>query len=46
LGGNFVEVLPGGSLFYFAAGDEIEDTQGSISLLNLLMKFVAGGEES
>lgn len=46
LGGNFVEVMPGASLFYFAAGDEIEDTQGSISLLNLLMKFVAGSEDN
>ncbi|WP_135503728.1 outer membrane lipid asymmetry maintenance protein MlaD [Roseovarius aestuariivivens] len=45
LGGNFVEILPGGSPFYFAAGDEIEFTQGSVSLIALLTKFVAGGEE-
>ncbi|WP_338548601.1 outer membrane lipid asymmetry maintenance protein MlaD [Roseovarius phycicola] len=45
LGGNFVEVLPGGSPFYFAAGDEIEFTQGSISLISLLTKFVAGSDE-
>ncbi|MDQ7069645.1 MAG: outer membrane lipid asymmetry maintenance protein MlaD [Rhodobacterales bacterium] len=45
LGGSFIEVMPGGSLFYFAAGDEIEDTQGAISLLNLLMKFVSGSGE-
>lgn len=45
LGGNFVEVLPGGSPFYFAAGDEIEFTQGSVSLISLLTKFVAGGDE-
>ena len=44
LGGNYVEILPGGSPFYFAAGDEIEFTQGSVSLIALLMKFVAGGE--
>jgi len=44
LGGNFVEILPGGSPFYFAAGDEIEFTQGSISLVSLLMKFVSGSD--
>ena len=45
LGGNYVEILPGGSPFYFAPGDEIEFTQGSVSLVNLLMKFVSGGEQ-
>lgn len=42
LGGNFVEIMPGGSLFYFEAGDQIEDTQGAVSLISLLVKFVAG----
>lgn len=42
LGGNFVEVMPGGSPFYFDAGDEITDTQGAVSLISLLVKFVAG----
>lgn len=42
LGGNFVEISPGGSPFYFGAGDEILDTQGSVSLLTLLMRFVGG----
>ncbi len=42
LGGNFVEVMPGGSPFYFEAGDEITDTQGAVSLISLLVKFVAG----
>lgn len=46
LGGNFVEILPGGSPFYFAAGDEIEFTQGSVSLIGLLTKFVSGDEGS
>jgi len=46
LGGSFVEIMPGGSLFYFAAGDEMEDTQGSVSFLQLLLKFVSGSEES
>ena len=43
LGGNFVEITPGGSLDYFAPGDSIEDTQGAVSLISLLVKFVAGG---
>lgn len=42
LGGNFVEIMPGGSMFFFDPGDEIEDTQGAISLISLLVKFVAG----
>ena len=44
LGGNFVELLPGGSLDNLAPGSEIEDTQSSIGLVNLLLKFVSGGE--
>ncbi|SLN14139.1 putative phospholipid ABC transporter-binding protein MlaD [Roseovarius litorisediminis] len=46
LGGNFVEIQPGGSPFYLAAGDEIEFTQGSVSLISLLMKFVAGNPDA
>ncbi|MEO1732167.1 MAG: outer membrane lipid asymmetry maintenance protein MlaD [Pseudomonadota bacterium] len=42
LGGNFVEVMPGGSLFYFEPGDEMTDTQGSVSLISLLLRFVSG----
>ncbi|EDZ48282.1 outer membrane lipid asymmetry maintenance protein MlaD [Leisingera daeponensis] len=45
LGGNFVEIMPGGSAFAFEPGDEIEDTQGAVSLISLLVKFVAGGGE-
>jgi phospholipid/cholesterol/gamma-HCH transport system substrate-binding protein len=45
LGGNYVEILPGGSPFHFEPGDEIEFTQGSVSLVSLLMKFVSGEEE-
>jgi phospholipid/cholesterol/gamma-HCH transport system substrate-binding protein len=44
LGGNFVELLPGGALENLEPGDEIEDTQGAVSLITLLMKFVSGGE--
>jgi phospholipid/cholesterol/gamma-HCH transport system substrate-binding protein len=39
LGGNFVEITPGASEVVLAAGDEIVNTQGSVSLLNLLMRF-------
>ena len=44
LGGNYVEISPGGSPFYFAEGDEILDTQGSVSLISLLLKYVGGSE--
>ena len=43
LGGNFVELLPGGMLDNLASGDEIEDTQSAVSLINLLLKFVGDG---
>lgn len=42
LGGNFVELLPGGSVFNLEPGSEIEDTQSSVSLISLLLKFVSG----
>jgi phospholipid/cholesterol/gamma-HCH transport system substrate-binding protein len=42
LGGNFVEISPGGSPFNYAPGDEIADTQGAVSLVSLLLKFVSG----
>ena len=45
LGGNFVEIMPGGSPFYFEPGDEVTDTQGAVSLISLLVKFVAGSGE-
>jgi phospholipid/cholesterol/gamma-HCH transport system substrate-binding protein len=41
-----VEILPGGSAFNFEAGDEVLDTQGSVSLVSLLMKFVSGGGDN
>ncbi|MGB3177114.1 MAG: outer membrane lipid asymmetry maintenance protein MlaD [Albidovulum sp.] len=40
LGGAFVEILPGGSPDDLPADAEIEDTQGSVSVIALLMKFV------
>lgn len=45
LGGNFVEIVPGGSPFNLEPGAEIEDTQGAVSLITLLMKFVSGQDE-
>lgn len=45
LGGNYVELLPGGSPLFLEPGDQIEFTQGSVSLVSLLMKFV-GSDES
>lgn len=40
LGGNYIEIVPGGSLDTLAPGAEIEDTQGSVSLVTLLLRFV------
>ncbi len=45
LGGNFIEISPGASTFYLESGDEVYDTQGSVSLMTLLMRFVSGQEE-
>ena len=39
LGGNFVELVPGGMPDNLGPGDEIEDTQGAVSLVSLLMKL-------
>ena len=44
LGGSFIEVIPGASLDYLESGDEIIDTQGSVSLIQLLLKFVSSGQ--
>lgn len=45
LGGTFVELQPGGMPDSLVAGDEIEDTQGAVSVISLLMKFAGGGED-
>jgi phospholipid/cholesterol/gamma-HCH transport system substrate-binding protein len=44
LGGTFVELVPGGSFDMFADGALIQDTQGAVSLIQLLLKFVTGDE--
>ena len=46
LGGQYVEVVPGGSFDYLVDGDEALDTQGAVSLTSLLMKFVASGSSN
>ena len=45
LGGHFVEIVPGGSEFNLDDGGELLDTQGSVSLTSLLLKFVSGTSE-
>lgn len=40
LGGSYIELQPGGAPENLAPGDEIEDVQGAVSLLSLMMKFV------
>jgi phospholipid/cholesterol/gamma-HCH transport system substrate-binding protein len=46
LGGNFVEIIPGGSPFVLGPGEAILDTQSSVSLITLLMRFVSGEDGS
>lgn len=45
LGGSYVEILPGGSPFNLEPGSEIEDTQSSVSIVQLLLRFVSGDDE-
>jgi phospholipid/cholesterol/gamma-HCH transport system substrate-binding protein len=45
MGGSFIEIIPGGSLDNLAAGDEILDTQGAVSVISLMMKFAGGSSE-
>lgn len=40
LGGGYVEIQPGGALEMLPPGGEIEDVQGAVSLLSLMLKFV------
>jgi phospholipid/cholesterol/gamma-HCH transport system substrate-binding protein len=42
LGGAFLEIQPGGSPMALEPGAEIENTQGAVSVLELMMKFVGG----
>jgi phospholipid/cholesterol/gamma-HCH transport system substrate-binding protein len=45
LGGTFIEIVPGGSMTMLADGGEIIDTQGAVSLLQLLLQYISGGNE-
>jgi phospholipid/cholesterol/gamma-HCH transport system substrate-binding protein len=44
LGGNYVEIQPGGSPDNIAPGGEIIDTQGAVSLITLLLRAFTGDE--
>jgi len=48
LGSSYIEIIHGGSPINLEPGGEIEDTQGSVSLISLLLKFVSsnGGDKS
>ena len=46
LGGAYVEIVPGGSPMNIEPGGEITDTQGAVSLMSLLMRFVGGSGNS
>ncbi len=46
LGGNFVSLTPGGDDENIPAGGEIEYTQGSINVVDLLGRFVFSAAES
>ena len=43
LGGNFLELVPGGSPFNLAPGEEVYETQSSVSLTTLILRAVGGG---
>ena len=45
LGGNFLELVPGGSPFNLGEGDEILSTQSAVSLTTLILRAVGGDEE-
>ena len=45
LGGTFVEIIPGGSPFALEPGGEFFDTQGSVSLVGLMSRFVSAAAE-
>lgn len=45
LGGNYVELIPGGSEFNLEPDGELLDTQGAVSLISLLLKFVSSSKK-
>ena len=46
LGGNFVELEPGGDTEMIAPGGEVEYTQGAINVVDLLGRFVFSAADS
>jgi len=46
LGGNFVELEPGGDIESIAPGGAVEFTQGAINVVDLLGRFVFGAADS
>jgi len=46
LGGNFVELVPGGSPNLLVAGDYIEFTQDSVDIVQLLGRFIFSAEKA
>ncbi len=46
LGGAFLELQPGGSPLNLAPGAEVENTQGAVSVIALMMKFAGGGDDT
>lgn len=45
LGGNFLELVPGGSPFNLEPGGEIYETQSAVSLTTLILRAVGGDGE-
>ena len=45
LGGNYIEIVPGGMPDTLQPGDQFTYTQGAVSLLTLLSKFVGSGAD-
>ncbi|RED11362.1 outer membrane lipid asymmetry maintenance protein MlaD [Pontivivens insulae] len=45
LGGNYVSITPGASDFMLVDGDEILNTQGSVSLLDLFVSFAGSSND-
>ncbi|WP_421708081.1 outer membrane lipid asymmetry maintenance protein MlaD [Algihabitans sp.] len=46
LGGNYIELQPGGALENLQPGGRIEYTQGAINVVDLLGRFIFGGSDS
>ena len=46
LGGNYVELVPGGSPDLLVAGDNIEFTQDSVDIVQLLGRFIFSAEKT